>query len=196
MFISPRSRPTLLLFIALPFGLYALFNFLMGGTYVLAIVGSNYMEDKTVYCRSAAEARATSAWVDTVLIVPSQIHYGHWEITFDQCWLEQLRESHRSAWYKPRTLRWEARSVFHLGYHARYFGPGKLPEMQARPLLTSAQGIGGQYLQQGAEQWYTVYADILPDSTLNIVLPLDLRLEDRPNQPDCQLQAYPASYRN
>lgn len=193
MLTSPRAWRRLLLFIAFPFGLYGLFSLLAGGAYAVAVVGGNYFEDQTVYGANAAEARATGTWLATVLVVPNQVRYGQWEISFDQCWLEQLRTSHRPAWYKPRTLRWLPRATLNLRYHTRYLGPGK-PVASDSPVMSCGQDGGGQYLVPDAEQSRTVYADILPDSTLALALPLDLRLTGGPDRPVYHFQVYPAGF--
>lgn len=192
---KPGSRSRLWLYIALPFGLYVLFNVVVGGAYVLAVMSANYMEDRTLYNDSPAEARADRAFIDTVVVEPRVVRYGDYEVTFENCWLEQLRTSHRPAWDARRIVTDQPRAVFNLNYRTTYKGQplAEKAYLADAPTLTCAQGTSGQDIGQNPQGNIAVFADVLADSGLDIELPLHLTLEGGPIRlPERRFVAYPA----
>ena len=187
----PKAWNRTLIFIALPFLLYGLFSVVMGGAYVLAVVGGGYLDDTTLYASSPAEARAADVYLDTVVVEPRVVRYGDYAVTFKTCWLQQLRTSHRPAWYAQRVESTQPRVLFILNYRATYRGRPVVDSENA-PILSYVNGGGGNNISQEAEQHLAIYADLGPDTSLSEELPLRLALDDGPGQlPTRMLTAYP-----
>lgn len=193
--MPPASRSRLWLFLALPFAIYLLFNVAGGGIYVAAVMSDNYLSDQTLYCESPAEARAAGVFVDTVLVEPRVVRYGPYTITFENCWVGQLRSGHRENWYSRRVVTKQPRATVNLYFQAtRNNQPITDPDNS--PILTCEQGGGGIYLGQEPRQQLSVYADLLPDGSLNVELPLALTLNyGLKKVPQVRFIAYPASFK-
>lgn len=167
-----------IIYVALPFLLYGLFNVVVGGAYVLAVVGGHYIDDTTLYASSPKEARAAGVYLDTVIVAPRVVRYGDYKVIFDNCWLQQLRTSHRPAWYAARVESKQPRALFILNYRTTYRGK-PLGNSIDTPILTCEEGgTGGHYIGQEANQHLEIYADLLPVRGLMINLPLRLSLDD------------------
>ena len=193
---NSSSWSRLWLLLILPFGLYALFSVVMGGAYVLAVMGGNYMDDHTLYCNSPAEARAAGVFIDTVIIEPRVVRYGPYTVTFENCWVGQTRESHRESWYSRRVVTKKPRATVDLNFRATLKNQPITNAMDS-PILSCEQGGGGISLGQQPRQHLSVYADMLPDGRLNIELPLALTLDyGLKKAPHVHFIAYPSRSRN
>lgn len=192
---NSNSRSRLWLLAILPFGLYALFSVVMGGAYVLAVMGSNYMDDHTIYCDSPAEARAAGVFIDTVIVEPRVVRYGPYTVTFENCWVGQLRESHRESWDSRRVVTKKPRATVSLNFRAT-LNNQLITDAMDSPILTCEQVGGGISLGQQPRQELNVYADMLPDGRLSIELPLTLTLDyGLKKAPQVRFIAYPAKSR-
>ncbi|GAA4356994.1 hypothetical protein GCM10023185_21440 [Hymenobacter saemangeumensis] len=188
-----RRRSRTLIYLALPFALYLLFNILGGALYALAVMGEHHMRNRTLYSASLAEARHTGGFADTVLVTPRRLQLGDYEVQFDDCWLEQLRSSHRPAWYRPRVERLNNRAAIYLHYRVSYQGR-PLPGYQDAVTVYSEEGGQGSFSPRLERQRLEVYTEILPDSTLNLKLPLSLCLQYLSGKgPKTCAAAYPVS---
>ena len=188
---NSNSRSRLWLLVILPFGLYALFSVVMSGTYMLAVMGSNYMDDRTIYCDSPAEARAAGVFIDTVIVEPRVVRYGPYTVTFENCWVGQLRESHRESWDSWRVVTKKPRATINLNFRAT-LNNQLITDAMNSPILSCEQG-GGICLGQQPQQGLSVYADMLPDDHLSIELPLTLTLDyGLKKAPQVRFIAYPA----
>ena len=196
MSTKPVTSVRIPLYIALPIVLFILYNVMGGGIYAAYVMSDNYMSDRTIYCNSPAEARAAGVFVDTVIVTPRKVQYGPYTVTFENCWVEQLRESHRKLWYSRRVVTKQPRALISLSFRAtRNNQPITDPDNS--PILTCEQGGGGLYLGQQPRQQLNVYADILPDGRLNIELPLSLTLDyGLKKAPQVCFIAYPAKSKN
>ena len=177
---SLKTRNRIILYVALPFLLYGLFSLIVGGAYVLAVVGGHYRDDTTLYASSPDDARGAGVYLDTVIVEPRVVRYGDYEVTFANCWLQQLRTSHRPAWYAPREESKQPRALFILNFRTTYRGKPLVDSEPSDnvPVLRCEEGGGGTYIGQEANQHIEVYADLLPVWGLAIDLPLRLNLFD------------------
>jgi hypothetical protein len=191
---SPPSLKFWLLLGSFPFAVYALFSVLIWGAYVLAVMGEHHMRDQTVSADSPAEARAAGVFVDTVLVEPRVVQYGDYTLEFNNCWVTQLRESRRPAWYARRTVHPTNEVSIGLNYRVRYHGSQPQNPDDA-PLLRCDQGYGGYYVTEAGTLW--VRGEVLPPyGTYLLELPLQLTLDDGPGGlPTQQFIAYPAKQR-
>ena len=163
----------------------------MGGAYMLAVMGSNYMDDNTLYCKSPAEARAAGVFIDTVIVEPRVVRYGPYTVTFENCWVGQLRESHRESWDSRRVVTKKPRATVNLNFRATLDNQ-LITDAMNSPILSCEQG-GGICLGQQPQQGLSVYADMLPDDHLSIELPLTLTLDyGLKKAPQVRFIAYPA----
>ncbi|WP_188563127.1 hypothetical protein [Hymenobacter frigidus] len=172
-----------------------LFNVVGGGISAAAVMSDNYMSDHTIYCNSPAEARAAGVFIDTVIVEPRVVQYGPYTVAFEDCWVEQLRESRRESWYSRRVVTKQARALVNLNLRAT-LNNQPIADADDSPILTCEQGGGGIYLGQQPQQYLSVYADMLPDGRLNVELPLALTLDyGLKKAPQVCFIAYPAKSR-
>lgn len=193
--MPPTSRSHLWLFLALPFALFVLFNVVGGGIYAIAVMSDNYMGGHTISCDSPAEARAAGIFIDTVLVEPRVVQYGAYTVTFENCWVGQLRDGHRENWYSRRVVTKQPRATINLNFRAtRNNQP--IPDADDSPILSCEQSNDGIYLNQKPRQQLDVYADLLPDGSLNVDFPLALTVDyGLKKAPQVRFIAYPASFK-
>ena len=193
--MPPTSRSRLWLFLALPFALYVLFNVVGGGIYAIAVMSAHHLSDQTLYCESPDEARAARVFIDTVLVEPRVVRYGPYTVTFENCWVGQLRNSHRENWYSRRVVTKQPRATVNLTLWATHNNQ-PIKDTNDSPILSCEQSNGGIYLGQQPRQQLTAYADLLPDGSLNVELPLALALDyGLKKAPQVRFIAYPASFK-
>ncbi len=167
----------------------------MGGYYVLAVVSGYYKDDTTLYASSPDDARGAGVYLDTVIVEPRVVRYGDYEVTFANCWLQQLRTSRRPAWYASREESKQPRALFILNFRTAYRGKPLVDNENSKnnPVLMCEGGDGGHYIGQEANQHVEICADLLPVRGLAIDLPLRLTLLDGSAQlPARTWVAYPA----
>ncbi|MCC3156570.1 hypothetical protein LJ737_04930 [Hymenobacter sp. 15J16-1T3B] len=189
----PTSSRPLWFWLALPFGIYALFNVLGGLLYALAVMGEHISragEREILACTSAAEARAAGVLLDTVLVTPRRAQYGRYTIEFTEGWLEELRETERPVWYAARTTRRADRVRLRVHYRVRRQGPPPAEPWDV-PLLRYGQDYGATPIDQ--EVPVEVDAPRLRPDYYQLPLPLELRIDDGPGGlPDQVFVACPA----
>lgn len=196
MSTKPATSVRIPLYLALPVALFILYNVVGGGIYAAFVMSDNYMSDHTIYCNSLAEARAAGVFIDTVIVEPRVVRYGPYTVTFEDCWVEQLRESHRESWYSWRVVTKQPRARVRLNFRAT-LNNQPITDADDSPILTCEQGGGGIYLGQQPRQNLGVNADMLPDGRLNVELPLTLTLDyGLKKAPQVCFIAYPARNKN
>ncbi|GAB3829941.1 hypothetical protein [Hymenobacter jeollabukensis] len=176
---APESSRPLWWFLALPFGIFCLYNVLGGLLYALAVMGSHLTHEEgpqILSCASAAEARAAGVLLDTVLVTPRRIRYGAYTIEFTEGWLEELRETQRPAWYARPTVRPAGLVRLHIGYRVRRHDSAA-PTADA-PYLHYEQEYGGTPIDQ--ETPIEVVAPRLRPDYYHLPLPVRFSLDDGP----------------
>lgn len=197
MSTKPVASVRIPLYLALPVAIFILYNALGGGIYAAFVMSDNYMSDRTIYCDSPAEARAAGVFIDTVIVEPRVVRYGPYTVAFEDCWVEQLRESHRESWYSRRVVTKQPRALVNLNFRAT-LNNQPIADAMNSPILTCEQDGGGISLGQQPHQNLGVYAGMLPDGRLDIKLPLALTLNtnnDLKKAPQLCFIAYPAKSR-
>ena len=99
---------------------------LLTAWYVLGVMAAHHTDatDRTLLgCDSPAEARAAGTLLDTALVTPRTVRYGAYTLTFTAGWVEQLRTSHRPAWYARPVIRPSSEVWLRLRYRVRRHGP-------------------------------------------------------------------------
>ena len=195
MSTKPVASVRIPFYLAVPVAVFILFNMLGGGIYAAFVMSDNYMSNRTIYCNSPAEARAAGVFIDSVIVEPRVVRYGPYKVTFENCWVEQRRESHRESWYSRRVVTKQPRATINLNFRAT-LNNQLITDADDSPILSCEQGYHGVFLGQETQQQYIVYADILPDGRLNIELPLALTLDyGLKKAPKVCFVAYPAKSR-
>ena len=151
----PAPRPNgprnpLLVFLSLVMGIYVFVNVVFAGWYIIGSMTDDYINDHTVSCESAAEARAAGLYSDTLLVEPRVIRYGPYTVEFFNCFIAQTRRSHRPSWNARRVEEKQPNAWGNLQYRVRYEGVNP-PEPYATgaPLLQCHQCDAGHYLNTG-----------------------------------------------
>ncbi|RAK68173.1 hypothetical protein [Hymenobacter edaphi] len=177
---APESGRPLWWFLALPFGIFCLYNVLGALLYALAVLGSHLAheeEPQILACASAAEARAAGVLLDTVLVTPRSVRYGAYSIEITEGWLEELRETQRPAWYARRTVRPAGLVCLRVGYRVRRHGPPPAKPWDV-PLLHYEQDYGDTPIDQ--ETPVVVVAPRLRPDYYHLPLPVRFSIDDGP----------------
>ena len=133
-------------------GLLAIGSLALSSCFAVGVVTAHIMDDNTVYCESAAEARAAGLYFDTVLVEPRTVRYGPYTVDFANCTLCQTRHSHRPYFGARRVEKQNPEAWVTLRWRASYEGlnppedglPGGLPILRS-----NHRRYGGQHLMTG-----------------------------------------------